>query len=48
MRKFRARVLTFHQTVDQVRTFCDGQTEIDILMNHLENLRDDMDLMKDK
>lgn len=45
MCRFRAKLLTFHQSVDQVRTFCDAQTEIDILMSHLEHLREDMDSM---
>lgn len=46
LRKFRGNMLSFQQAVMRVRNFYEGDTETDILMRLVDNLREDVDLVK--
>jgi hypothetical protein len=42
LRRFRAKMLSFQQAVTRVRSFYDGDTDTDILMRLVENLKDEV------
>lgn len=46
LRKFRGNMLSFQRAVLRVRNFYEGDTEIDILMRQIDNLRDEMEEIK--
>ena len=46
LRKFRGRMLSFQQAVLRVRNYYEGDSEIDILMRLIDNLRDDVNNIK--
>jgi hypothetical protein len=47
LRRFRAKMLSFQQAVNRVRSFYDGDTDTDILMRLIENLKDDVGTVQD-
>lgn len=47
LRKFRAKMLAFQQAVGRVRSFYDGDTDTDILMRLVENLKDEVTTVQD-
>ncbi|TNV81547.1 hypothetical protein FGO68_gene1047 [Halteria grandinella] len=48
LRKFRGNMLQFQQAVHRVRNYYDGDSEIDILMRLIDNLREDVSLVKEE
>lgn len=46
LRRFRGNMLSFQQAVMRVRNFYEGDSEIDILMRLIDNLREDVDCIK--
>ncbi len=46
LRRYRAASLSFQQAVARVRSFYDGDTDSDILMRIIENLKEEVDQVK--
>jgi hypothetical protein len=46
VRRYRAASLNFQQAVARVRSFYDGDTDSDILMRIIENLKEEVDQVK--
>ena len=46
VRRYRAASLSFQQAVARVRSFYDGDTDSDILMRIIENLKEEVDQVK--
>ena len=47
LRRFRAKMLSFQQAVNRVRSFYDGDTDTDILMRLVENLKEEVSVVQD-
>lgn len=47
MQNFRSSLLSFRRAANRVSSFYDGDTDIDILMRVVENLREDVSEMKE-
>lgn len=48
MTNFRAKMVNFKQVANTLKAYYDGDTEMEILMKHIDILKDEALIMKEK